>query len=264
MQQYNILQAIPMSFYSKKLYRDVAQNWGIQSFFYLLLIIALSWVVATVTMQRELNKLASAATEDLFSQIPVITVKDGTVSTPEKRPYIIKSPDKKETLVVIDTSGDAKLLNNIKEGVLITDKQIIIKNEGKKNATAKETTSIETYQIPSKINKTFDPQKYKHFLNASFNFLWIFYFIALVAASFTYRILQALLYSVIGKIFSLMTGVTLMYSQIFQISLIAITPVIFLSTLFYHFNVHFPLQFLFYFVLSMVYLFYGILANKTP
>lgn len=260
MQQYNIFQAIPMSFYSKNLYKDVAQNWGIKSFFYLLFILALSWIVATYTMQRDINRAVSNKTEQFFSQFPVITVKDGKISTPENRPYTIISPETKEKIIVIDTSGQTKSVDS-KANILVTENQIIITNDEKANST--EAPHTEIYHVPSSFNTTINPDNFKTFFDNLANFIWVFYFVGFVIVSFIYRIFQALLYSLFGKIFSLMVGVPIKYSQILQIALVSITPVIVLSTIFYHFNIHFPLQLLFYVVLAMFYLCYGILANKN-
>ena len=55
MRQYNLLQAIPMSFYSRKLYQDVAQNWGGMAILYLLFIVFLSWIPTTFIAQKKLN-----------------------------------------------------------------------------------------------------------------------------------------------------------------------------------------------------------------
>lgn len=253
MKGYNVLQAIPMSFYSKNLYRDVATNWGGKALLYLLFLLALSWIGATIQMQHSLNEGYRGNADKVITQLPVVTIKDGKLSTPENRPYIITDPDNHEPLAIIDTTGQYTTLQQAKTKVLVTQTSII---------TQTEPNEIKTSQIPTTVSGVVNPQKINSYVKSYLGYAWIILFVVFVILAYIYRIIQALVYSVIGKIFSALSGSGLTYGQVVQIAMVAITPVIVFATIFQFFDIKFPYQILFYFVLAMIYLFYGILANK--
>lgn len=253
MSRYNIFQAIYMSFYSKDLYQDVGQNWGGKAFFYLLVLLSLSWIGQTAIFQTNINHLYDQGAEKLIAQVPVITIKDGKVSTPENRPYILKDPDGDGVIAVIDTSGKYTELDQDNGALLVTKTQIISKPK------ANETR---IYQIPEKTNMTIDPSVVSSYIQKYISFAWVLMFPILVILSFVYRIIQAIFYAVIGKIFSLISSSDVRYGRILQITLIALTPAIVLSTIFSLIGVVFQHQNAAYFFISMLYMFYGIIANR--
>ncbi len=259
MQQYNIFQAIYLSFYSKQLYRDVAKNWGGKSFLYLLLIVALSWIAFTYFSQIALNASYREHSDVMVSQIPIVTIKDGRVITPEKRPYIIEDSKTHERLVVIDTTGQYTTLEKANALFLITENKVFVQKE-KSGEVIKEAN---IYEIPKTMTTTLNPRQINGYLEQMAYFIWIPLYICVLLVGFCYRLMQALIYGVIGKIIAGMSRVTLTYSQVVQIAMVAITPALVLATIFDVFQVFFAHQLLFYFLLTMFYLFYGIIVNKT-
>jgi len=253
MRQYNIFQAIYLSFYSKNLYRDVATNWGGKAFLYLLMIVALSWVLFTYQFQHSLNMIYAANADKLVAQMPVVTIKDGKISTPEERPYVIHDPETKQVFAVIDTTGKYTSLDEAKAEVLVTQTQIISRHN---------ENQIRTTSLPNKLNMVIVPETVNAIVKRYLNFAWIFFFVIFVVAGYAYRLIQALIYSIIGKIFGVIAKVPLSYGQILQIAMVAITPVIVVATIFDFFAIQFAYQLLFYFILAMIYLFYGIVANR--
>jgi len=253
MQQFNIFQAIYMSFYSKKLYRDVALNWGGKAFLYLLLIIALVSVYFAIAVQGLANVAYKQASANIFPQIPEISIKDGKLSTPEKRPYFITDTNKK-IFAVIDTTGQYKTLAQANAPLLVTETQII---------TEPKPNEMRIYTIPAKMEQKIVPQQIDFFLQKFIKFLWIAFFFTILIGFYLYRVIQALLYAIIGKIFSLIFSVKIGYGQILQIAMVALTPAIILSTLEYAFTFHVMYELLLYFILTLIYLFYGIMANKN-
>lgn len=255
MKQYNIFQAIFMSFYSKDLYRDVAAHWGAKVFLYLLMILALSWILPVTQVQLALNLAYSQNSDKIVDQMPVITIKDGKVSTPENRPYVITSPTTKENVVVIDTSGQYTTLEQAKASVLLTETAVIMQSD---------PHEIKTYQIHKDVNMVVNPKVISAYVQDYLGYVWIPLFIALLLVAYLYRIFQALIYAVIGLLFGAIAGTSLTYGQIVQITLVAITPALILSCVLDALAITFPYQILLYFVITMVYLCYGVCANKPP
>src|SRR5262249_996980 len=156
---------------------------------------------------------------------------DGKLSTPENRPYIITDPETHDTLVVIDTSGKYTSLDQIKGGMLITQTEII---------TQTNPNEIKVNKIPNHLTTTLLPETIKADVQYYIHFAWIPLFIILLLASYIYRIVQAFVYSIIGKIFSVIGNIPITYSQIVQVAMVAITPVIVIATIINAFSIHLP------------------------
>lgn len=254
MNQYNVLQAIFLSFYSSKLYREVAHRWGGKAFLYLLILLALVWIPFTYQIQHSLNVAYNKNNKQIISQIPIITIKNGILSTPENRPYFIKDPHSQAIIAIIDTTGKYQRLEQTNATMLAT-KTEIISHSG--------SNEVRTNQLPPKMNMTINPEIVNAYLKQFLGFMWIFFFLLFWIVAYTYRIIQALLYSAIGKLLAVVNHIPLSYGQIMQITMVAITPTILLATIFDFFAISFPFQNLFYFILAMIYLVYGLIANKS-
>jgi len=262
MQRYNILQAIFLSFFSKKLYQDVVMHWGGKTFLYLLMLVFLSWIPLTLLWAGPgLGKEFNLFTDKFLMQIPPITVKDGKIHTPENHPYIINDNDTHERVMVIDTSGQFKTPQEANTPILLTQTTLITQTD---NQSVKE---LKSYDIPKSASFTFTPNLFKDYLKAHGVFIWSFFaFLILIIGcigSFFYRVIEAVLYSVLGLIFNAMCHAQLTYMQILSVMLIALTPTIVVATILGFFGISFAFQPLLYFGLAMVYLFYGIYATKS-
>jgi hypothetical protein len=253
--QFNLLESIYLSFYSKRLYRDVSSNWGGYAILYLLMILTLSWIGATWKIQTGLALAYRQNANWMVTQIPDLKIKDGKISTPINRPYIIYEPYSKNKIAIIDTSGKYKTIEEAGVNVLVTENQVIAKNINKN-----ETRIID---IPKTVNWTINPIVINGYISTFVGYLWIPIFIFCILVSFLYRIIQALLYALFGKIFNYFSGANLSYGQIMQIAMVAVTPAIVIETICSVAGWHFMRQPLLFFILSMLYVCYGIIANKS-
>jgi hypothetical protein len=90
--------------------------------------------------------------------------------------------------------------------------------------------------------------------------------------SYVFRIAQALIYGAIGMLFALMHKSKMPYITVIRIAVVAVTPPIILRTLQNVFGVAIPLAGLWYFLIAMGYLFFGVraasrgndLVNESP
>lgn len=255
MSRYNILQAIPMSFFSRDLYRDVANRWNGKTFLYLLVIVALSWIAFTIQTQIAINAGYRDLSAKIVPQFPVITVKDGKMSTPENRPYEIKGP-KNEVIGIIDTSGQYTTLDK-SQIFLITSSEFITHSGGANSDQTKIT------RLPSNVNMVVDPVVVNHYIEKYLDYLWIIIFLVSIVFAYMLRLLQVVIYALIGKVFTAIHAVPLKYYQLLCISMVAITPALVLATVLDAFSVVFHFQYFLYFVITMLYLWFGIISNKT-
>lgn len=253
MSKYNIFQALYLSFFSRKLYKDVGENWGGKTFLYLFVLLALSWIGQTAIMQAGLTRLYAQASTEFMTQLPLVTIKNGNVTTPENRPYIIKDPSSAEVFAIIDTSGKFTDLSNAKSEILVTRTKIY---------EQRNKQEVRIHQLPDTLNMTINPVSINDYVKRLVGFAWIFIFTFVLITSYIYRVLQVLLYSVLGKIFSSISGANVDYGTILQITIVALTPAIALSTLLDLMSISLPHHYLVYFVIAMGYMIYGIQANK--
>ena len=255
MREYNIFEAVYLSFFSKSLYRNVAKQWGGKSILYLLLIVALSWIVFTIQVQLAINVFYASNSDKIVEQIPVITIKNGIVSTPENKPYFIHSPDNKVLLAVIDTTGKYTTLQQAHAMVLVTPTTIYSRSD------TDHPNEIRERQIPNTVNMMIDPISINHHLSHFVSFAWLFIFGFCVMVGFIYRFVQAFVYSVVGKLMAIIFNIPLNYGQIFQIAMVSITPVLVASVIIDVFGIRFAYESIFFFILAMGYLLFGMWSN---
>lgn len=256
MKEYNYLQTLYMSFYSRSLYRDVAKNWEAGVVLYLLILLAICWFAVILKIVPGLGSKIDVEMTRYESQIPHLMIKNGQISTPEDHPYIIKEPDTQQIIGIIDTSKSYQNLQDIPKyvSIVVTRDSIIYMNK---------PDSVKIQKIPTTLNYDFHFQKVKQYL---VNFLswwgWMIFFPVLLLLSLVYRLVQAVIYAVLGKIFSALMSVPLAYSKILKIAIVAVTPAIIVSTVLSLLAISLPMEHVGYFILSMAYLIFGIGANK--
>lgn len=253
MQRYNMLQAIFLSFYSKRLYQDVAVNWGGNVFLYLLLILALSWVVPTYLIQVGIKAGHADFSKNIVPQIPVMEIKEGQISTPLSQPYIIVDPESKKRVAVIDTQGKYKTPGEAQATFLITKTEIISKPND---------NETKIYEIPKTFTATVNPMDIDKFAGGFIQYSWIILFVCALLFSYIYRLIQTLIYALFGMLLSKLNRMTLTYAQIYKLAIVSLTPAIILSTIFTLISFNFTYELMFYFLLTMGYLYFGILSNK--
>ncbi len=252
MKQYNYLQALYMSFYSRELYRDVAKNWGMGVILYLLLVLLICWAVKGIVLQPQINKGFESFSNVIVPQIPAITLKDGQVKTPANKPYYIKDPDGK-VFAIIDTSGKYTAIDekNPIFFLLTKDTLMNVRNNG-----------VEAHPIPPSYNFTIQPTTIQGKLETFVKWAWLILFPFYMLTGLIYRVVQGAVYSLIGKLFALSSKISLTYGQIFKLMMVALTPTLIIGMILDLFVPWSSYQMLFYFLLSVGYLFYAIRANK--
>lgn len=247
------LVAIIKSFYSRDLYRDVVQNWGFGVVLYLLLLLTLCWGILAIPMQKNVELGYTSFSDKLFPQIPVMEIKNGELKTPENRPYVITDPHNKQVLAIIDTSGKYQNLDKTTASLLLTKHAVYYQNDAKMEKMR---------NFSADLNLDIKPQNVKSISDRFVHWAWLLFLPALILLTFIYRIIEAALYAILGEIFSMIAKISLTYGEVFRLSIFAMTPAIIISTILDWFLIGFRHQLLFYFLLSMAYLVFGVLANK--
>src|SRR5216117_1409089 len=104
MRRYSILRALPLSFSSRDLYRDVARNWQGGGLMYLLLLVAMTTMPFLIRIQVGMGQWARGEASQLVNQIPPIRIRHGVVGVSRPTPLTI-TDSKGTAFAIIDTSG---------------------------------------------------------------------------------------------------------------------------------------------------------------
>lgn len=252
--RYSILHVPVLSFYNKSLYRDVCLNWKHSIFFYLLLLMAICTIPFIVTIQLAISDFVENDAPDVVSQIPNIYFDDGKASINETQPYAIYDPDTGEILGVIDTTGSMSSLSDSNGYVLITETDALL---------WKSEVETRTFSFQEIDNFTFEPAMITHWLDVIKKFMAPAFYPVAVLGCFIGRLIQVLVYAAIGLLFASWCKSSRTYVELVRLAIVAVTPPIVIKTLFGLFDISLPAAGLWYFLIAMGYLYYGIKASSA-
>ena len=247
MRRYSIFHVPVLSFFSKKLYIDVARNWKGINFSYLLLLLAICWIPTMIQMHVGLADFVNNEAPALVNQVPEITITDGRVSIEETQPYYIKDPDSDEPLAIIDTTGQVESLEDSDAVCLLTKTKIM----WKKNEF--ETQTVDLSKVKHFI---LNSERITGWLHIGRKFLVVVIYPFALLGSYAYRIVQALIYAAIGLLFASLCKTALSYAALIRLAVVAVTPCIIVSTIRGLTDTSIP-AFL-YLVAALVYLFFAV------
>lgn len=252
--RYTIIHPLFMSFYSKDFYRDVAQNWKNYAFLYLLFLLALCSVVKTVKIHYDLSDFLTVHAPAFISQFPAVTFSNGKASIEADEPYSIKDPNSGEDIIIIDTTGQIKSLNDTSAVMLLTETKLIIKKSDRQTQVF-SLSEIEDFRL--------DQDVIHGWLRIVQKWLAVILFPFFVLGSFVYRLVQVLIYGIIGMLFASILKTDIEFQSLISITIMAITPVVILDTFMGQPGISAVFWRFLCFLISMGFLFYGIKANSN-
>jgi hypothetical protein len=252
MKRYSIFHPLVLSFFSKSLYRDVGKNWRGTGLLYLLLVIALLWIPATIKGLRDFGRFVDNDAKELTEQIPAVRITNGQASTDAPMPHLIKDPKSGATLAIIDTIDTSVEANNPAVPLILTKTKLIMR---------KNPNETQIYELAGVQSFYLDRARVEGWLaTARTWFLPVFYGLA-VLFSFIFRGIQILIYALIGLGFAAMLKAKVDYSTLMRLSAIAITPVMILNLVFDLAQFRLPGWTLLGITLGLGYLFFAVKVN---
>jgi hypothetical protein len=251
MKRYSIIHVPALSFFSKALYRDVCFHWKGTGFAYLLLLLAVCWIAPIVKLHVGLSDFVDKVAPKIVSQVPTISIINGKASIKEPQPYSIMDPETGKTLVVIDTTGSTSSLEGTKAIGLVTSTQAIFK---------KSKIETRTFSFNDIEQFTLDKDKITGWLDTAKTFVAAALYPLAVLGSFIVRIIQLLIYAVIGMLFASWCKGNRTYGELLRLSVVAVTPCIIVKTILGIGQIHIPYAGLWYFLGAMGFLFFGVKA----
>jgi hypothetical protein len=254
MKRYSIIHIPAWSFFSKSLYHDVCHEWKGFGFVYLLLLLAVCWTAPIVKLHMVVSDFVDNDAPKIVSQIPVISIVEGKVSIDEPQPYHIREPEKGETLVVIDTTGAITSLEDMEAIVLITETQVIYRESD---------IETRTFSLEGVKDVTLDQDVVTGWLAVGKKYVALAFYVLALLGSFVGRIIQMLIYAAIGILFSSLCKSERTYAQLLRLSVVAVTPCIIIKTLLGAAQTSVPYAGVWYFLVAMGYLFFGVKAASV-
>lgn len=251
MKRYSIFQIPVLSFFSKNMYRYVASDWKGSGFAYLLLLLIICSIVALIKVHVQVGNYIDNVASQVISQVPAISITGGNASIKESQPYSIKDPETGKDMIIIDTTGNTISLDNSEAKVLIKKTECIFK---------KDEFESKTFSFEKFGDFTLNQDLLNKLANIVKKFMAAVLFPFVVLGAFIFRIVQTLIYGAIGMLFALMHKSKMPYVTAIRLTVVAVTPCIILRTLQNVFGVTIPLAGLWYFLITMGYLFFGVRA----
>ena len=249
MRKYKIFHSIVLSFYSKSLYQDVAQNWKGAGIVYLLLLALIVSLPITVRVHQELSKVPEVI-EPVIQQVPDISLKKGKISIDPDQPYLINDPSQENNpVIIIDTTGKHTSLEGTNAQVLITETKIFAKD---RSYDLSNLSQVEKFVVTKEGIRTVISVFIRWFSLAAFPFILLFLFV--------FRILHVLLFSLISMLFTKILKVNLIFEQLMRLTALAITPVIIANLILSFIDVKIP--FWFRLLITIGYLYFAVYANS--
>ena len=154
--------------------------------------------------------------------------------------------------MVIDTSGKFHNNEEANTDILLMKQELIIK----------DSDELRIYKIPKSLKVDLKPEQIEERVGDMLHLSWMILFPIIIVLVFIYRLIQAVLYAVMGKVFSLLADNPIRYVHILKLSLVAVTPAIIIKAFLLWFDFTFPFQWLCFFGLTMGYLIFAIQVNR--
>jgi hypothetical protein len=250
--RFSILHPPLLSWFSAPLYRDVAANWKGTGFLYLFLLLAVCWALTLASAHRKIGALVETLGPALVEQVPRITIRSGRVSVEAPQPYTLRVPGMEEPLLVIDTTGGTRSLDETDARHLLTETQLHVR---------KSRGESRVYDLSQIAHFEVDRDSVRRWLDLFRRFCALFLYPFALAGSLAYRILQALLYAAIGVGFARLLRAELAYPALLRLTCVAVTPAVILDTARQLTGVSVRFWWPICFALAMAYLLYAIRAN---
>jgi hypothetical protein len=251
--RYRLVHMPLLSFFSKRLYRDVGYNWKGANFAYLFLLIAICCVPATLKVrERMLGSLQTSHTE-ILNQIPDIHIEEGQAAIPQQQPYFINRANG-TPLAIIDTTGSMNYIDDPKVMLLLTETKLILRR-GKNLFNTFDLAGIADLEINKVILN-------RWFQTAKDSIAPLSYGIFLML-SYIFAVMVLLFFAIIGLILAHLFNNPLGFAGSLRIATVAATPAIIFITISAALGQAIPG--LAYLAITLIYLFVGIKAcSKIP
>lgn len=268
MKQFNYLTALPLSFFSMALYRDIGSRWKGVGFAYLSILAFFSVVVTFTLISFSINGLIDKWAEEtdwggfqtrvdaFLEQTPQFIIDQDTITlSPEyEQPYFmyldLSWAEDEEIdsmpLIMFDMDANSDAVRDGEVPILITSDKFIFNNDDKNR--------VETYYISEIVQGSELPQPFMvnaqiatQLAHQAMDWVlenkgsittWVlsFYAICGLIIAFILNILYGIALGAIGVIIGFIIRVPVTFGVAFRLGCVALTPLVFLNIAMFYFQ----------------------------
>jgi hypothetical protein len=222
MRRFSILQALPLSFYSRDLYRDVAATWRGAGLVYLVVIVTLVTLLVVMGIQFSLSRWAAGSVRGFVDQVPTIVIRHRVVQIDQPMPYVIRDRTNGAQVVVIDTTGQVTSLDGLEARVLLTADRLMYR---------KSTAETRVFNISAIDHFTIDSARAARWLDKVSTWLAPALTPFVFAGLFVFRLVQLVAFALVGMLVGALARVRLDFSAYLRLTAVALTPSLLLEPL---------------------------------
>lgn len=224
MAKYSAVQAPIFAIFDPGLYDEVRYEWKGTNLLYLLGLIFVIVLMLAISWWYQLNMVVSKEATKIIAQLPVMTFQDGEMSIDKPSPYTISNPwptskDEDMSLAVFDMDGKYSSPEDAKTAVLFTKKEMIPAKDGKRTVYGDIGSN-------GKLDADTISGMVKMFV------IWVPILVVLLGLPFLWSLhaLQALIYAGVAAVVGQMSGSPMPFDAALRLAIIAMSPVMLLST----------------------------------
>jgi hypothetical protein len=255
MRQFSIFQIPIAAFHSRALYSEAARLWRGTGLGYLFLLLAFCTVPIVYALHLRLDAFMRENLEHLAEQTPEITIRGGEAQLTVPQPHLIRDPDSGQTWVVLDTTGAVTDLAGQEAAVLLTRRELLVRT-GAARTHAIRLSDVPDFTVTRDRLRAWGQSLTRWMAPTAYPFV--------VAGAFAGRALQALVYAAMGGIMAMNLKLSLPFTALLRLTVVAMTPAILIETglsLAGFATSHAPLWESF---LTLCYVFLGLRAGAQP
>ena len=247
------LKAIPRSFFSRPLYRDVGRSWRGIGLVYLLILVGVLALYILVRLQLALMTWVHGPVQGFADQLPTIVVRHRVVEVDRPMPYVIHDREKGTEFAVVDTTGQVTSLDGLEAQALLTASQFHFR---------KSDTETRVFELSRVKDLTITPAKAKRW--STLLLIWMMPVLApvLLGGLFAFRLFQVLVFALVGLLVARLARAPLDLTALMRVSAVALTPALVLEPVLDVVGRKLPARELIWCVLALGYLVWGVLANR--
>ena len=249
--KYSILHLPLFSFFSKRLYRDVGQNWKGANLSYLFLLLAICWIPPTLSLRKDMIQSLDSNEVKIINQLPDIHIRNGRVEVDQKEPYSINHNG--QTVAIIDTTGSMNYIDDEHVMALLTENELIIRR-GKNQFNTLDLSQVSEFHLNKQIASQWIQMTKNSLAPLSYGLFLLL--------SYIFAVLLMLLIAVVGLMLSSAMHSSLKFSGILRIAAAAATPSIILITISAALGQ--SISGLIYVAVTLLYLLIGIISCTKP
>lgn len=253
MRRYSLFHALPLSFFSGELYRDVARSWRGIGMVYLVLLVALATLVVVIRMQVGLGRWAHGEARGLTEQIPRMVIRHRVVEVDAAMPHVIHDLKTGTAVAIIDTTGQVTSLEGQAAFMLVTSTQILYR---------KSTAETRVFELAAVKDFTIDSARAGRWLGLLATWAAPIAAVFVFAGLFCFRLLQQLMLAAIGLLAARAVRAPLDFSALMRLAAVALTPALLLEPLLDILGVRPPGFGMIWILIVLFYVVWAVRANR--